>query len=157
MSRGFYSGSFDPFTNGHLRVIKQASKIFDEIIIGVGVNPNKTRKYPQEDIAKIIRKILKKENINAKVIIFTGKSVEAAIANKCNFLIRGIRNNMDYEYEEKIASSNEKNFNVDTVYIRAGQFEDISSTKVRELLKNNEDVSKYVPDEIYFYLKEMKK
>lgn len=154
---GFYAGSFDPFTNGHLHVIKKASKLFDRLVIGVGVNPMKKRHYDICTMATIIKDILEREKItNCKVVVFTGLSVDAAIEYKCDILVRGIRNDMDYNYEENLASINEEVADLDTIYVRAGQFGSISSSMVRELLKYKKDVSKYVPKEIFDFILENK-
>lgn len=154
---GFYAGSFDPFTNGHLQVIKKAAKLFDRLVIGVGINPAKTRKYNQANMAVTIKKVLEREGINnTKVVVFTGLGVDAAQAYHCDILVRGIRNGMDYEYEENLASVNEEVTGVDTIYIRAGQLGHVSSSMVRELLKNKKDVSKYVPIEVLDFIMENK-
>lgn len=155
--KGFYAGSFDPFTNGHLHVIKKATKLFDQLIIGVGINPAKTRKYNQREMALTIKEILSNEGItNVKVVVFNGLGVDTAIKYHCDILVRGIRNGMDYEYEENLASVNEEVTGVDTIYIRAGQFGHVSSSMVRELLNNKKDISKYVPKEVYNYITENK-
>ena len=150
MSRGFYAGSFDPFTNGHFHVIKRVHELFPEleIVVGVGVNPAKYRSYEQSVMADAIRTILAKENIPATVIIFNGLGVDAAKDTGCNFMIRGIRNDMDYNYEENLAAVNEEVSGIDTIYVRAGLLGNVSSSMVRELLKHGKDVSKYVPAEI---------
>lgn len=150
---GFYAGSFDLFTNGHLHVIKSAAKLFDRLVIGVGVNPAKTRKYNQSEMALLIKDVLEREGItNTKVVVFTGLGVDAAIEYKCDVLVRGIRNGMDYEYEENLASVNEEVTGVDTIYIRAGQLGHVSSSMVRELLKYKKDISNYVPIEVLEYI-----
>ena len=131
MKIGFYAGSFDPFTNGHLHVISTASKLFDKIIIGIGVHPTKDRRFDRKLMKKIIEEILEKENIlNTEVVIYDNFTVEAAKQYNSDFLIRGIRNNIDYEYEEELAKINEDISGLDTVYIRAGNFGNISSSMV---------------------------
>ena len=152
---GFYAGSFDPFTNGHLHVIKRAAKLFDRLVIGVGVNPMKKRNYDLGMMALLIKEVLEREGINnCKVVVFTGLSVDAAEQYHCDVLVRGIRNDMDYNYEENLASINEEVADLDTIYVRAGQLGRISSSMVRELLKYKKDVSKYVPKEVYDYITE---
>ncbi|MCI8486021.1 MAG: pantetheine-phosphate adenylyltransferase [Clostridia bacterium] len=146
---GFYAGSFDPFTNGHLHVVKTSCKLFDEVIIGIGINSDKKRRYNQETIKKAIEKTLKTEKItNAKIITYDNFSVDVANKYNCTFLIRGIRNGMDYDYEESIAMINEEVSGMDTIYIRAGKLGAISSSMVVELIKHNKDVSKYLPKDI---------
>ena len=96
-----------------------------------------------------IEKVLARENItNVIVVPYSNLSVDVALDYNSTFLIRGIRNGMDYEYEENLASINEELSNLDTIYIRAGKFGNLSSSMVMELLRNGKDVSKYLPKEI---------
>ena len=149
MKIGFYAGSFDPFTNGHLHVVTQSAKLFDRVIIGIGVQPKKTRRFDKELMQKAIEQVLVRNNLNnVTVISYDNLSVDVAIENNSTFLVRGIRNGMDYEYEENMASINEEISGLDTVYIRAGNLGNISSSMVMELLRNNKDVSKYLPEEV---------
>lgn len=155
MKIGFYAGSFDPFTNGHLHVIIQAAKLFDKVIVGIGVHPKKTRRFNKDLMKKTIEEVLAKNNLS-NVIVISYKNLSADVALDCNstFLVRGIRNGMDYEYEENMASINEEISNLDTIYIRAGKLGNISSSMVMELLRNNKDVSKYLPEEVLKIVKE---
>lgn len=149
MKIGFYAGSFDPFTNGHLHVVTQSAKLFDRVIIGIGVHPKKARRFDKELMQKAIEQVLVRNNLNnVTVISYDNLSVDVAIENNSTFLVRGIRNGMDYEYEENMASINEEISGLDTVYIRAGNLGNISSSMVMELLRNNKDVSKYLPEEV---------
>ena len=154
MKIGFYAGSFDPFTNGHLHVVTQSAKLFDRVIIGIGVHPKKTRRFDKELMQKAIEQVLVRNNLNNVTVISYDKlSVDVAIDNGSTFLVRGIRNGMDYEYEENMASINEEISGLDTVYIRAGNLGNISSSMVMELLRNNKDVSKYLPEEVLALVK----
>lgn len=149
MKIGFYAGSFDPFTKGHLNVVKKSANFFDLVIVGIGVNPDKQRRTNMEEMKAAIEKVLKNEKIeNAKVVIYEGLTTDVAMENNSSFLIRGIRDNTDYGYEEMIASINEATSGLDTIYIRAGELGFISSSMVMELLKNGKDVSKYVPEAV---------
>ncbi len=149
MKIGFYAGSFDPFTNGHLHVVTQSAKLFDRVIIGIGVHPKKTRRFEKELMQKAIEQVLVRNNLNnVTVISYDNLSVDVAIENNSTFLVRGIRNGIDYEYEENMASINEEISGLDTVYIRAGNLGNISSSMVMELLRNNKDVSKYLSEEV---------
>ena len=146
---GFYAGSFDPFTNGHLHVVKKAAALFDKVIIGIGINPKKTRRFEVDIMLEAINKTLQEENlINVEVIKYEGLTAKVAKDNGCTYLIRGIRNGMDYEYEENIAAINEEISDLDTIYIRAGKLGIVSSSMVMELCSNSMDISKYVPNEI---------
>lgn len=149
MNIGFYAGSFSPFTNGHLHVVREACKLFDKVIIGIGINSRKTPRYENKLMKEAIEKVLTRENLNnAEVIIYNNLSADAALEQNATVLIRGIRNTMDYEYEEKMALINEEISGLDTIYIRAGEFGNVSSSLVMELLEYGRDVSKFLPQEI---------
>ena len=154
MEIGFYAGSFDPFTNGHLHVIKKCAKLFDKVIVGIGIHATKTRRFDKESMQKAIEQVLVREGLtNVEVITYNNLTVDAAIAHGSTLLVRGIRNGIDYEYEENMASINEEISGLDTVYIRAGNLGNISSSMVMELLTNNRDVSKYLPKEVLELIK----
>ena len=149
MRIGFYAGSFDPFTNGHLHVVKESAKLFDEIVIGIGIQPNKANRFDKDIMKSGIEAVMRRENINnVSVITYDNLSVDTALEHNATFLIRGLRNDMDYGYEENLASINEELSGLDTIYIRSGKLGNISSSMVMELLQYNRDVSKYLPQEI---------
>lgn len=150
MKVGFYAGSFDPFTNGHLHVVKRSAELFDKVIIGIGINSNKTRRYHQDIMKGAIERLLKREGLeNVSVILYSNLSIAIAKEHHTTFFIRGIRNGMDYDYEENIALINEELSGIDTIYIRAGKYGAISSSIVTEFMKYGQDVSSLVPPEIY--------
>lgn len=149
MQIGFYAGSFDPFTNGHLHVIEKSAKLFDQLIVGIGVHPKKARRFDTNLMKKTMEQVLRRKGLkNVTVICYDNLSVDIATNYHATFLVRGIRNGMDYEYEENLASINEEIAGIDTVYIRAGKLGNISSSMVMELLNYNKDVSKYLPEEV---------
>ena len=155
MKIGFYAGSFDPFTNGHLHVIKKSAKLFDKVIVGIGVHPTKKRRFDKELMQRAMEQVFKRENLtNVEVISYDNLSSDVALEYGAMFLIRGIRNGMDYEYEEKIASINEEIADLDTVYFRAGKLGNISSSMVMDLLRNNKNVTKYLPPEVLALVKD---
>ena len=154
MKIGFYAGSFDPFTNGHLYIIKKSAKLFDKVIVGIGVNSKKKRSFNQEEMKNAIEKVFINENLNnVSVITYNNLSVDVAIENEATYLIRGIRNGMDYQYEENIALVNEEISSLDTIYIRSGRLGGISSSLIMDLINNGKDVSKYLPQEIIEIIK----
>lgn len=149
MKIGFYSGSFDPFTNGHLHIIKTASKIFDKVIVGIGINYQKKRRFDSLLMKYAIEKTLKNEQLhNVEVITYNSLTVDIALKYNSNFLIRGLRNDTDYAYEENLSQVNQELSDLDTIYFRAGNLDFISSSIVAELISYNKDVSKYLPKEI---------
>ena len=149
MKIGFYAGSFDPFTNGHLHVIEKSAQLFDKVIVGIGIHPTKNRRFDTDVMKQTIEKVLSNNNLNNVIVIsYKNLSADVALDYNSTFLIRGIRNGMDYEYEENMASINEEISGLDTIYIRAGILGNISSSMVMELLENGKDVSKYVPKEV---------
>lgn len=158
MKIGFYTGSFDPFTNGHLHVVKKAAEVFDKVIIGIGIHPTKRRRYDKEEMKHAIEKVLKREKLdNVCVIEYDNLSVDCAKEHNSTYLIRGIRNGTDYEYEEIMASMNEELSGLDTIYFRAGKLGNISSSMVVELLRNGRNVDTYLPNEIVEVIKKKEK
>lgn len=154
MKTGFYAGSFDPFTNGHLHVLAKSAQLFDKVVLGIGVNSMKARRFNKDSMQKAIEQVLIRENLNNVIVIsYDNFSSDVALDYNSTFLVRGIRNGMDYEYEENIASINEEISGLDTVYIRAGKLGNISSSMVMELLRNGKDVSRYIPKEVLALVK----
>lgn len=148
-NKAIYAGSFDPFTNGHLDIVRQASKVFDEIIIVIAENSSKTKTFDSIDMLFAIKDTLKDNGItNCHVVVREGLISEFAKREGINYLIRGLRNPSDYVYEESVAKINkELNPDLNTIYFRTSN-DVISSTLVRELLKYEKDVSKYVSSHV---------
>ena len=144
-----YPGSFDPFTNGHLDIVKKGSKLFDKVHILIGVNANKKRSYDSETIKKAIELTLVENKItNCEVYIYEGLVAEYTNEKNIGYMIRGLRNNMDYNYEENIAEINKLiNPNLEYVYFRAENIA-VSSSMVKELNSFGKDVSKFVPSPV---------
>ena len=154
MKIGFYAGSFDPFTNGHLHVIEKSAELFDKVVVGIGIHPTKKRRFDKETMQNAIEQVLARRKLNNVIVVsYDNLSVDAALQHNSTFLVRGIRNGMDYEYEENMASINEEISGLDTIYIRAGKLGNISSSMVMELLRNGKDVEKYLPEEILALVK----
>ena len=151
-----YPGSFDPFTNGHLDIVKKGAKLFDEVHILIGVNANKKRSYESSLMKQAIEKTLQENQIlNCKVIIYEGLVAEYTAENNIGYMIRGLRNNLDYNYEENIAEVNKLiNPDLEYVYFRAENVA-VSSSMVKELNGYNKDVSKFVPPYILKAMRDM--
>lgn len=144
-----YAGSFDPFTIGHLHVLKQACLVFDKVFVAIAVNSAKNRRVDKSVMKDAISRVLLNNGLNnAEVIIFEGLTVDLAKKVGAKFLVRGLRNGTDYEYEENLAVVNSKISGVETIYFRAGKTAHISSSVVMELHSYGKDISKWVPKEI---------
>ncbi len=149
MATVFYPGSFDPLTNGHLNIISKASKMFDFVVIGIGVNKTKKRKIDRMVMKECIEKVLARESlINVKCVVYEGLTADEAKKHGADVLIRGIRNSMDYDLEENMALINQSLSGLDTIYLRAGLDGYISSSLVYDLLTNDKDISALVPPEV---------
>ena len=149
-NKAIYPGSFDPFTNGHLDIVKKASALFDEVYVVIGVNSKKHRTIPSDKMKAAIEQTLKELNIsNVTITIFDGLVAKYAKANGIRYMIRGLRNNMDYNYEENIAEVNKLiNPDMEYVYFRAENVA-VSSSMVKELRSYDQDVSMYVPKAVF--------
>lgn len=158
MKTAIYAGSFDPFTNGHLDVVRRAAALFDRVIVLIAVNPFKTRIYDPAIIANAICDIFEGDDYKNCEVMVAGPdewTVDIAAAEGAQYLIRGLRNETDYLTEEELATANKKlNSNIETIYFRSN-FEDISSTKVKEYAKYEKELIKsLVPSEIYKIIEE---
>lgn len=152
---GFYAGSFDPFTNGHLQIVKKSAKCFERVIIGIAYNSAKVARLDKEKMKKAIEEVIQElELTNVEVTLYEGLTVEEAKKYNADILIRGLRNGTDYQYEENISEANEKIGNMDTCYFRAGDLGYISSSLVMELWQNNANIDKFVPKQVANVLKE---
>lgn len=155
---GFYAGSFDPFTNGHLAIVKKTAKCFDRVIIGIGKNSEKKARIDKNKMKKAIEATLKSEKIqNAEVVIYDGLTAKVAKEMGAEILIRGLRNGTDYQYEETIAEINDEYSKFDTCYFRAGNLGYLSSSMVMELYNAGENVEKFVPKAVAKVLESLKK
>lgn len=149
MKIGFCTGSFDPFTNGHLAVVKKSCQLFDKVIIAIGINPDKKRRFDKQIMKEAIEKVLISEGLeNVEVICFEDLAAYSALDYNATFIVRGIRNGIDYADEENQAAINARLSGIDTIYIRAGDVGAISSSMVMEVLKRGRDISEFVPREI---------
>lgn len=155
MRSAIYPGSFDPFTNGHLDIVKKASKLFDKVAIVIAINKNKSRIYNTDKMCAAIETILQENNItNCIVGTWDKLIVELMHQWNVNYLIRGLRNTMDYNYEENIAEVNKLMYpEIEYVYFRADNSA-ISSSMVKELYSYGQDISKYVPKSVLEVMEE---
>ncbi|EOZ92632.1 Phosphopantetheine adenylyltransferase [Indibacter alkaliphilus LW1] len=145
-----FPGSFDPYTKGHHDIVMRGLNLFDELIIGIGYNVAKKSRYFEIDgMVDKIEKLYTDEP-RVKVVVYNELTSNLAKAHGANFLIRGLRNTTDFEYENTISQMNRKlNPDLETVFlITSPQFAAVSSTVIREVHKFGADVSEYLPYEV---------
>ncbi|MBX2954444.1 MAG: pantetheine-phosphate adenylyltransferase [Leadbetterella sp.] len=142
----FFPGSFDPFTKGHADVVNRGLKLFDEIIIGIGTNTAKQRYFEIPEIEKAIKRAFQGDK-RVKVVHYDDLTALVAQKYGARFIIRGLRNTTDFEYENTISQVNRQvGDDLETVFlITSPQFAPISSTIVRELHKYGADITPYIP------------
>lgn len=144
-----FAGTFDPPTIGHKSVVSESLKIFDSITVAVLVNPQKECMFTEEERLKLLKKLFGGDD-RVKVISFEGAAVDLLKKENTPFYVRGVRDGMDYEYENRNHYASKKLMpELVTVYIPAEQDEMfISSTLVRNSVKFKKDYTNYVPEEI---------
>lgn len=152
-----FPGSFDPITIGHVDVLMRSRSLFDEIYVAIGVNSQKSILYPLEKRLEWIEKICKPYT-NIHVVHFTGLTAHFCKSIGAQYLLRGVRNSTDYEYEKTISQINQTLVEgLETVFIIARpELSHISSTIVRELILGKADLSPFVPALILNELKTYK-
>ena len=139
-----FPGSFNPFTIGHANIVSRALNLFDKVIIGIGINSEKS----QENIAKNLKEIEDRYANEPRVKVITYSTLTADVVEKENAtcIIRGIRNDVDLKYENEIAQVNYTLFNVETVFLLASpELKEISSSIVRELQKFGKNITDLLP------------
>ena len=150
-----YPGSFDPITNGHIDLIKRASKLFDEIIIGITQNSKKAAFLSIDDRINTINTALKDID-NIKVLSFDTLLVDFAAKQNAQVILRGLRAVSDFEYEFRLSGMNKHlNPNIETLFMTpAEQYANISSSLVKEILALGGDISVFVPASVEALLKQ---
>jgi pantetheine-phosphate adenylyltransferase len=141
-----FPGSFDPFTRGHEDIVLRACQLFDEVVIGIGKNTQKSRFFPLELMFDKIKETFA-EHPNVSVQTFMGLTADFARQNEAKYLIRGLRNTTDYEYENSIAQVNRHiNPDLETVLlITSPHYAYISSTLIRDIYRYGQNVDDYLP------------
>ena len=155
MKIAIYPGSFDPITYGHLDILKNASEIFDKVIIAVAHNGAKTGFLSVEERVELIKKSVK-DIENVEVDSFEGLTVEYAKKHDANVLIRGLRAVSDFEFEMQLSQTNSALCDeIKTVFLTTKpKYNFISSSTIKEIYQNNGDISKFVPEAVDKYLNE---
>ena len=145
MKKAVFPGSFDPFTLGHYDVINRGVDLFDELIIAIGVNADKKYMFTLEQRKKFIEDSFL-GNPKIKVVTYKGLTAHFCIKNNVQFILRGLRNPADFEFEKAIAHTNRDLAPVETVFLlTAASTSYISSSIVRDVIRNNGDYTKLVP------------
>jgi pantetheine-phosphate adenylyltransferase len=142
-----FAGSFDPFTRGHEDIVLRGLKVFDEIVIAIGYNSQKSSRYfPIEMMVERITETFA-GNTNIKVITYSELTAELARKQGAKYLLRGLRNTTDFEFENSVAQVNRQlNSDLESVFlITSPQFAYISSSIIREVHRYGGDVSKLIP------------
>ena len=154
MVRAIYPGSFDPATFGHLDIIKRASALFDEVIVGVLNNSVKSPLFSVEERVNILENITA-DIPNVKITSFGGLSVNFARSCGAKVIIRGLRAITDFEYELQMSQTNHKLApNVETMFLTTSiEYSYLSSTTVREIAAFGGDLSQFVPEAVAEELK----
>ena len=148
MRKAIFPGSFDPFTLGHLDILKRSLSLFDEITVGVGRNNQKKTMFNEGQRIEFIKNCFKNEQ-NIKVESYQGLTIDFCKKVGANFIVRGIRNNGDFEFEKAIARTNRKLSKIETVFLlTSAKTSFISSSIVRELILNNGNYKLLVPNSV---------
>ena len=149
MKKAIFAGSFDPFTNGHLDIVKKCAELFDSVYIVIGVNVRKQRYMPAEVVKDAVENTLKRLGlINCRVFIHNGLITDFMRMHGIKYAVRGLRNTKDFEYEEDMARINKILMpEIEYVYLRTENAA-ISSSAVRELLSFGKDITQFIPQEI---------
>lgn len=148
MKRAIFPGSFDPITLGHCDIIRRGVTLFDELIIAIGVNADKKYMFPLEKRKQFIEEAFKGEP-KIKVVTYEGLTVNFCKEINAQFILRGLRNPADFEFEKSIAHTNRKLSEIETVFLLTSSGKSyISSSIVREVIRHNGDYTGLVPDSV---------
>ena len=142
-----FPGSFDPFTAGHLNILKRALTMFDEVVVAIGINIDKKGHFSTERKIEIIRQATASLE-GVRIVKYDNLTVDICRELGIRHIVRGVRNMIDFETERSIADANRRLApEIDTVIIPTAQeYAHISSTAVRDLIKHNSDTSMFIPE-----------
>ena len=150
MKKAVFPGSFDPITIGHVDIVKRGIKVFDEIIIAVGDNTDKKYMFPKEKRVEFVEQTFNNYD-NIKIESYDGLTVNFCKKNNIEFMIRGLRNPADFEFEKSIALTNREMTDIETIFfLTSPENSFISSSIVRDLIRNNGDYKLFIPKGITF-------
>lgn len=150
MRRAIFPGSFDPITLGHYDIIERGIHLFDEIIIAIGSNADKKYMFSEKQRKNFIEKAFEGEK-KIKVDTYTGLTIDYCQKVNAQFILRGLRNPADFEFEKAIAHTNRKLSGIETVFLLTSSGKSyISSSIVRDVIRNGGDYSSLVPETVKF-------
>ena len=145
MKKAIFPGSFDPITLGHFDIIERGVSLFDELVIAIGINSEKKYMFSLEKRIQFIKDCFK-DNPKINVVSYEGLTAEFCMKNKVDFILRGLRNPADFEFEKAIAHTNRDLAPVETVFLlTAASTSYISSSIVRDVIRHGGDYTKLVP------------
>lgn len=145
MRTAVFPGSFDPFTTGHKDIADRALQMFDRLVIGVGYNEHKPGRMTAEERVKSISDLYDGDD-RVTVEAYSGLTVNFAKKHDARFIVRGLREVKDFEYERNLADTNSAISEIETIFLIARpQYGFISSSMVRELISNGYDASRFLP------------
>ncbi|MEI6866226.1 pantetheine-phosphate adenylyltransferase [Flavicella sp.] len=145
MKKAVFPGSFDPLTLGHFDIINRALPLFDEVVIAIGINADKEYMFSLEQRIDFIKKTFQNEP-KISVTTYKGLTVNYCKEINADFILRGLRNPSDFEFEKAIAITNRKLSGIETVFLlTSAETSYISSSIVRDIIRNNGDASILVP------------
>ncbi|WP_179343957.1 pantetheine-phosphate adenylyltransferase [Winogradskyella ursingii] len=148
MKRALFPGSFDPITNGHYDIIKRGVKLFDEVVVAIGINADKNYMFSLEERKNFIEKAFE-NNEKVKVVTYEGLTVDFCESIDAKFILRGLRNPADFEFEKAIAHTNRKLSKIETVFLlTAAKTSFISSSIVRDVIRHKGDYTLLVPESV---------
>ncbi len=148
MRKAIFPGSFDPITLGHQDIINRALPLFDEIVIAIGVNADKKYMFSLEDRKRFIEKTFQNEP-KISVITYEGLTIDLCHKINANFILRGLRNPADFEFEKAIAHTNRRLSKIETVFLlTAAKTSYISSSIVRDVIRNHGEYELLVPEAV---------
>ncbi|MBQ0050012.1 MAG: pantetheine-phosphate adenylyltransferase [Bacteroidales bacterium] len=147
MTRVLFPGSFNPFTKGHADIVARAMRLFDEVIVAVGYNENKSKRLADIESRMETIRHLYADKTQVRVVCYSGLTTEIAAELHANAILRSVRSVKDYEYELQMADINHRLTGIETIILFARpEYASISSSVVRELQHFGHDITEFLPD-----------